>query len=493
VRTPFTIGVMADFEGRSSRELTETGASLASRKAHEIDPDTFDDVFSRLGVNLRFQVPEPGGLEVQFSPTALEDFHPDRIFKRLDLFEPLRRLRSRLKDPGTFDEAAKQVRSWTAQPEPGVEAGTAKDPGREDRDGRDLMEEILAAPQPGVRKAVKMPGGVDLDAFMRDVVSRHVEPDEDPEQEEMIAGLDAAISEQVRSVLRHPTFRALESSWRSLHWLMTGLETGSELKIFAIDISREELVADLAGDGNLESSGVCRLLVDRTTGAGEDLPWAVLVGDYTFDYTIEDAHLLGRIGRIASRAGAPFLAAASPRLLGCESLAATADPDDWEIPPDHEIQRAWATLRSSPQASHVGLCLPRFLLRMPYGERTDPIDRFAFEELSDSPAHEDFLWANPAFACARLLGGSFNRDGWNGLPGEYLDVDDLPSCTYTDDGKTVLKPCAETWLSERAIQTIRTTGLMPLVGFRDTNRARLGGFRSLSEHSRALAGRWGGR
>ena len=70
-------------------------------------------------------------------------------------------------------------------------------------------------------------------------------------------------------------------------------------------------------------------------------------------------------------------------------------------------------MRAQPDAAWLGLALPRFLLRLPYGKKTDRCERFDFEELPDDPLHEHYLWGSPALACAVLLGVSFGRDGWN--------------------------------------------------------------------------------
>jgi hypothetical protein len=75
--------------------------------------------------------------------------------------------------------------------------------------------------------------------------------------------------------------------------------------------------------------------------------------------------------------------------------------------------------------------------------------------------------------------------------GDHLDVTDLPLLTYDDDGERRCYPCAEALLVDRAIDRIRTAGLMPVIWPRDTDRVRLGGFYSLGGIGRPLAGRWG--
>ena len=203
-----------------------------------------------------------------------------------------------------------------------------------------------------------------------------------------------------------------------------------------------------------------------------------------------DAELLGRLARIARAAGAPFIAAASPRLLGCESLAETPHPRDWRLTPDADSANAWAALRGLPEASAIGLALPRFLLRLPYGKKTDPIDSFDFEEMPEDPPHEEYLWGNPAFACTVLLAQSFSEYGWELRPGVHAQVDGLPLHVYEHDGESELKPCAEALLTEDAADRILENGLMPLVSLKGRDAVRLVRFQSIAKPLGALAGGW---
>jgi predicted component of type VI protein secretion system len=126
---------------------------------------------------------------------------------------------------------------------------------------------------------------------------------------------------------------------------------------------------------------------------------------------------------------------------------------------------AWTTFREESGGPHVGLALPRFLLRSPYGKRTDPIESFTFEELEGPPNHEALLWGNSAWIAAfALLVAASSGDSPGGL-----DVDELPSVVVKDDGESHLVPCAEVLLNEQSIETLIGAGLMPVVS--DASRA----------------------
>ena len=254
---------------------------------------------------------------------------------------------------------------------------------------------------------------------------------------------------------------------------MRRIQTSSALKLYLIDITKNELIADLNSTKDLSSTGTYQLLNESTTEA----PWAVLVGHYSFGTSSQDLRLLAQLGAIGSALGSPWYAQADPLLLGCKSLIQTPDPDDWTDEPDP----GWQTLRKLPVASSMNLALPRFLLRLPYGSDTDPCEEFAFEEMENAPEAERYLWGNPAICCACLLAESFASDGWDFNPNLHLMLDGLPLHIYKQDGESRAQPCAEIRITERVAERILERGLIPLVSMKDTDSLRLLRFQSIAE------------
>ena len=68
-----------------------------------------------------------------------------------------------------------------------------------------------------------------------------------------------------------------------------------------------------------------------------------------------------------------------------------------------KASRVSVTSRALPASAYLSLATPRFLLRIPYGKRTDPIDAFAFEEFSRQSGLSGMLWGHPAILTANLL------------------------------------------------------------------------------------------
>ena len=177
-------------------------------------------------------------------------------------------------------------------------------------------------------------------------------------------------------------------------------------------------------------------------------------------------------------------------MLGCESVAALPDPRLWTRRPSAEAAAAWEALRGLPESVYVGLALPRFLLRLPYGKDTDSTERFEFEELPDSAAHEDYLWANPAFAAVLLLAQTFTEQGWNFHSGIASEVDGLPIHITSVGGEPRTTPCAEVLLTQSAAERMMELGFMPLASLKDRAAIRWVRFQSISNPPRALAGQW---
>src|SRR5262249_22244594 len=267
-------------------------------------------------------------------------------------------------------------------------------------------------------------------------------------------------SAAMNSVLHHPDFQALESAWRGLDWLLSRAVKGGKVEVYLLDMSLAELAADLKSSDNLAAGGLHQLLIEKGVRGPQGKPWAVLVGNYVFDLTGKHAELLGRLAKIASQTNAPFLTTVHPKALDAAfKLSSDAAP-------------AWQALRQLPEAALLGLALPRFLLRLPFGENTQSIDKFSYEEASRPPDRSQYLWGNPALACAALLAQTFHQQGWGCKPGTVLDLENLPIHVFTvdDDEETTL---AETWLARQQIEQLVKLGIMTLLCVRGKGAMKL--------------------
>jgi type VI secretion system protein ImpC len=480
--TPFRIGLLGDFSGRGNRKLTDSSGTLRDQRVYAIDRDNLSEVLSKLQVELHIPILGKESPSITLRVTNMDDFHPDRLFENVEIFDALKETRESVKDPAVVSAIANQLDPAANRSEPSATTKETEPPGN-------LLEQILDATQEQSSSSRSQPPS-DLEEFVKQIVKPHLVAKTDPLQAQLIAKVDSAIGELMRKILHHSDFQAIEAAWRGLHFLVSQLETDENLKLFLIDVSKEELSDDLSAADDISTTGIYKLLVKPTAETGDEEPWAVLAGNFTFDRTPEDAALLSRLANLAKAAGAPFIAAAHPHLLGCDSLAQTPDPDDWRLPDENSTRDAWAALRRLPETSFVGLALPRFLLRLPYSKETEPVDCLDFEEMEASPRHKEYLWGNPCYACVYLIAQAFSQYGWNFHPGIIQEIGGLPLHFYKEQGESRVKPCAETVLTQRAAEAILDHGIMPLLSFLNQDNVRLARFQSFADPPSPLLGRW---
>jgi type VI secretion system protein ImpC len=480
---PFRMLVLGDWSGDGAKK------DLADRKPIEIDRDNFDEALRKMGAAVNLNVGD--GQEINLRFEELDDFHPDRIFERVPVFSELRDLRKRLKDPNEFNAAANDVRSWAGS-KAAIEKEAAPVVAAESApagDADDLLGQILSQPTGGAAVA-RSRGSDEINSLLREIVTPHVLRVDENEQSQMIAAVDEATSGVMRAILHDHKFQALEAAWRGLYFLIRRTDTSPELKVYLLNISKDELVDNLKSASSLAETPLYKALVRDTVETPGGEPWAVVVGDYAFQPDKDDAATLIRIARLAEAAGAPFISHMRPEVLGIHTLDGNIDPKNWDLSANTDAGKLWATLRSLDESRYLGLTIPRFLARLPYGADTDPLERFSFEEFEGKPARDLYLWTNSAFACALLLAQSYSEYGWDMGPTFVQDIDGLPVHMYKQDGETVFQPCAEVQLTQAACEQIMEHGLMPLVSYKNTDRVKLARFQSITDPVKGLKGRW---
>lgn len=470
----FRLAVLGDFSARANAGQLATGDQLAQRKPLRIDFDNFDDVLQRLGIQLSLPLGSGGGA-VQVAIRSLDDFHPDELYDNVELFSELSGLRQQLKNKSTFAKAAQQVQSWLGDKLP-PPARPAAARGTSIPADCKLSDFARLSGQQTARGASEQAAA----QLIRQVVAAHVVPAADPQQAPLLAAVDAALADAMRSILHHPDFQTLEAIWRSLDFLVRRLETGPDLEIVLYDVTAEEFAADLSQADQLESSGLYRLLVEQPALDAHQGPLSVIVGNYIFEQTPPHAELLGRMARLAAAAQAPFVSS-----LGVDCLKNLKIEDVHPL-----ILESWSALRALPESAYLALTLPRFLLRTPYGERGESIDRFEFEEFTMQMGLRAMLWGNSALLAGLLLGQTYSQQGLKKMNlGSILSIGEMPYYFYEDEhGDQVALPCTERMINVQTAEKLAAQRLLPVLSIRGRPEVRLAGFQSLG--GKPLAGPW---
>lgn len=430
--TPFRILVLGSFSGN-------TRAAFA--KPIRVEPTELDELMQRLLPRVSLGYPDGTQLDVTFE--ELDDFHPDALYDRLPVFGAMRDLRSRLQNPSTYGTTMQELRGSES-----VAAASGESTG-------DTLERLLG-------KTPSAPTRTGLDGLIRQIVAPHIVRAPHPDQAAHVAAADAALGKLMQTVLHHPDFQALESAWRGLDFLLRNVE-GAD--VFAADWSRAELEESLEGDGLLE------LLAG---GAANEPRYALVVGLYSFDDSPADAEVATRLCAVLARAHVPWVSAADSK------YAMHDDPPGWV---------SWTAVRGYDGSSLLGLALPRFLLRLPYGKGAEEAERFAFEEQPSPPEPARYLWGNSALLVASLLARAFDRAGWAMTSSDVLSVQGLPVHAWRVEGEPEQTPCAETWIRESTAEKLLGQGFIPVCSVRGRGSVKLLRVQSVRPTA-SLAGCW---
>lgn len=482
----FRILLLGDFSGREG----EARGPLAGRRPIAVDRDNFDNVLATLRPSIMLSLggDEPFPLTV----SDIDDFRPEAIFRKNPLFLEMRRLREQLDDPDRWKLAARDLGAFEEAPpaaRPVAPTPAAPVSARDLVSGGSLLDAMMAEAQPSSTAPTLAPSKDPVLEIARRAVQPYLVSAPTKAQQELLAKMDEAISALMRQVLHHPRVRRVEAAWRALFQLIRTLDTGADLKVYLLDLSREELQADLFETEDVEDSLLTRVLVLDPAKRADGQKWSVIAGAYRFGADVDDLRALNRLMKFAHAAEAPFLADATPSLAGVPAFEGVLNPREWTPAPEL-AGGYWSALRKQREAPWLGLVAPRVLLRLPYGRKTDPCDAFPFEEIPGLPSHEDYLWGSGALLMAMLLGQAFSAYGWDFKPGAVAEIQGLPLHVYQSHEGSVSTSCAEAWFSEEAMEALAGRGFITLVPYKNQDRLRVFQMNSIADPYSLIRGPW---
>src|SRR4051794_13060153 len=230
--------------------------------------------------------------------------------------------------------------------------------------------------------------------------------------EARVAQIDQLLSEQLNEILHDESFQQLEASWRGLHFLVMNSETGIQLKLRLLNVTKKELLNDLEKATEFDQSTLFKKVYEEEYGTFGGSPYGLLVGDYELGRHPQDMALVEKLSGVAAAAHAPFISAASPRLFDMDSFTELGIPRDMAKTFESAELIKWRSFRESEDSRYVALLLPHILLRLPYGPDTVPVEGFNFREDVNGRFHGKYLWGNPAWALGQRITNAFALYGW---------------------------------------------------------------------------------
>lgn len=498
---PVRLLLLGDFGGRSQARPAQAAPAPAAVRwpatPRAVDIDNLDAVMALMAPKLQLQIQNAC---CDFAPQSLDDFHPDQLLQNLPpLQQGLARLQA-LQDPQQFAAAAaawdtlqghnsqapataKVTVSGTAS----ASASASPSATAPASAAGDLLSSLLggrvqvAAGTQASPKPTVPPTGID--ALLRSAVAGQVVPAAPAQQSAYVAAAQAALADDLRSVLHHPAFAALESTWRAVQLLVSRLHLGEKLELHLADATLPDLLADLvAAQGQVQATALYGLFAGQgRDGSGSPdtqrgARWQAVFGLFEYGDNAVDLALLAAAGSAAAQTQVPFVAGVTQELKQV-ALATSGNARA-------AAQTGWQTLRRSEVAPWLGLVSSPLLLRLPYGRRLEPVQSFVFEELLDAAAPTHLLWGTGASAAAALFGQSCSDAG----AGSHT-LDDLPALVLRNAAdEDQLQACGGRYLSDAETEALLGAGLMPLISHRRKSAVLLPRWQSVAEPLQTLRG-----
>jgi type VI secretion system protein ImpC len=351
----------------------------------------------------------------------------------------------------------------------------AQGEGAQTLEGESLLDEILAETKmsPGDEGYEVAKAGVQ--AFIAELVQpkREGEKVDKALVDAMIAEIDQKLSVQIDEIIHHNQFQQLESSWRGLKFVIDRVNFRENCKVEMLNVSKEDLLMDFEDSPEIPKSGLYKIVYSAEYGQFGGKPYGVMVGNYEFGPGPQDIALLQNCAAVAAMSHAPFLAAAGPGFFGLDDFLTLPNMKDLKSVFEGPQYTKWQSFRESEDSRYVGLTMPRFLLRLPYGSNTVPVKAFNYEE-DVIGEHDRYLWGNASMALATRIADSFAKYRWcPNIIGPQAGgaVEDLPLHQYEAMGEIQTKCPTEIMLTERREFELSEEGFIGLTMRKDSDNA----------------------
>jgi type VI secretion system protein ImpC len=408
-------------------DLAPEGSPLRSGGAPlRVDKDSFNEVLRTICPRVVFHVHSrypPGNAlsKIEFAVEDLRSFHPAQLAQEV---ESLRRggegrqalldLRDRKISIEQFMEMMKSspLPFLTAEalssaleggggripkPSPVVPPKPVWGPAVSGEDTLDSILDLVEAPEEMRREPVgDTEGAARLQQFISEIFAGTATrtPVDQRALEVLAAQTDAAISEQMSDILRHPEFRRLEAAWRSLRFLVDRTDFRESIELEVIPAAKEHLARVLSS----------RLEEAETA----ETPLAAIITDFEFETSAPDMELLKEAATLAEQLQAPLLVNVGSKFFGKKDAAEVSRIPLLRTFLDSPEFVKWAALRESEASRWVGVGFNRFLLRNRYEELSSGKMPFRFNEQGSG------VWGNASWAIGTLLTRSYAQSGWCG-------------------------------------------------------------------------------
>jgi type VI secretion system protein ImpC len=220
-------------------------------------------------------------------------------------------------------------------------------------------------------------------------------------------------------------------------------------------------------------SGLYRTAYTAEYGQFGGKPYGAMFANFEITHSSSDIALIQKCAAVAAMSHAPFFASVGSKMMGMNDWLKLPNLKDLKAVFEGPQYAKWQSFRESEDARYVGLLMPRFLLRVPYGPETVPVRSFNYQEETVGK-HDGYLWGNATFAFATRIADSFAKFRWcpNIIgPQSGGAVEDLPVHHYEAMGEIQTKIPTEIMISERREFELSEEGFIALTFRKDSDNA----------------------
>jgi type VI secretion system protein ImpD len=240
--------------------------------------------------------------------------------------------------------------------------------------------------------------------------------------QQVITDIDAKLCEQINKIIHEDKFKKLESSWRSLFWLLSQseqMDNEKKVKIKLLNCSWMTLSRDVNKAIDFDQSAFFSLVYQNEFDHPGGEPFGVVIGDYEISNSHSNGSLyndiatLKEISKVAAAAFSPFVCSSDSSLFGVDAFSELGHAYDLFSQFEQPEYTNWRSFRNMEESRFVGLTLPRVLVRAPYLNNGKRSESFYFTERIHN-SDKDMLWGNAAFPFVSTLIRAYCSSGWFG-------------------------------------------------------------------------------
>lgn len=431
IELPFRLLVLGNYTGDARAEY------FGEQNAVQVTQDSLAKVMASLAPSINISVAnkllpvanadELENLSFTFVFSCLEDFNPDNVILQSPVLASLLELRNDLlamREEGASDTALVDYAKLL--------------------EGKDVQG--LEGKHEAAQFIRSMGTDAELTLDLLDVC---------------ITELEECLSDQLDAILHDPAFLAMEAAWRSLAFVVERTNFDENCIIEILNVTKTALIEDFEDSPELVKSQLYNIVYSKEFGQFGGKPYSCFMGDFTFGAGAADVWLLQQLASIAAMSHAPFLASPSPDLFDVDSFSDLPKLRDLAANFEQPRFAKWNAFRQSEDSRYVGLVLPRFLLRLGYGEGNS-IQAFNYSERFNKKCRG--VWGNAAFAFVTRLLESFAKTRWcmNVFGAEHGRVEGLRMAGDTATATREKKIPTEVLISDRRETELVNWGFIPL-------------------------------